>query len=250
MDEYILLGKWFNSNRLYNPYTNRKIKMGKLTYKKILKKMNEYIKINNKFFYLENRLNKICPLSFEKVNNGYEVENIWNSFSGNFTNIKDSFGALIFDPDFLVHYFYKNRLKYIYTHGDLNSTGFLGDAIGKFPEFNIPGRGNHPEWYLFRLPINDCYIDNKCVKYVTMGPKLTKKDVIDIYNIAKVNRTYTSKFNNPLPNIIDLYDIYHIIINKCPYKIDSTVLSVMGNDYINQMKMDFYMPHINKLIHF
>jgi hypothetical protein len=250
MDEYILLGKWYNSDRLYNPYTKRKIKRNKRTYNKISKILEKFIKKNNKFFYIKNRINKICPLSIVSVDNGYHIYNIWNPFSGNFTNIKDTFGPLICDPDYLIHYFYINRLKYIYTHGNFNSTGYLGDAIGKYPEFNIPGRGNHPEWYLFRLPINDCYIDHECIKYVTMGPMLTQNDISNIYNLAKENNSYYHKFNQELPNIIELYDIYHKVINKCPYQIDSSVLDVLGKDYIMQMKMDYYMPFINKIINF
>ena len=250
MDEYILFGKWFNSNRLYNPFTKRKIKRDKKTYKKVLKIINSYIDSNNKFFYIKKRLNKICPFSMETINNGFIIEKIWNPFSGKFLDTKDPFGPLCCDPDFLIYYFYSNRLKYIYTHGDFNSTGFLGDAIGKFPEFNIPGRGNHPEWYLFRLPINDCYIDNNCVKYVTMGPVLSKEDISNIYNLALINNTYYEKFNQEIPNIIELYDIYHKVINKCPYVIDSTVINTLGNEYIMQMKMDYYMPFIYKIINF
>jgi len=250
MDEYLLFGKWFNSNQLYNPFTKRKIKKNKRTYNKVLKITNNYIKKNNKFFYINNRINKECPLSFDTIENGYSFENIWNPFTGEFINIKDPFGPLICDPDYLIYYFYSNRLKYIYTPGSFNSTGYLGDAIGKYPEFNIPGRGNHPEWYLFRLPINDCYIDTKCIKYVTMGPVLSKEQILEIYNLAKNNNTYFDKFNNNLPDIPKLYDLYHKVIYECPYKIDSSVFQVLGNDYISQMKMDYYMPYINSMIHF
>lgn len=250
MDEYLLFGKWYNSNQLYNPFTKRKIKKNKRTYKKVLKIINEYINKNNKFFYINNRINKICPISFDKVENGLKFEFIWNPFNGQFTNIKDPFGPLICDSDYLIYYFYTNRLKYIYTHGTYNSTGYLGDAIGKFPEFNIPGRGNHPEWYLFRLPINDCYIDSNCVKYVTMGPILSRENIVDIYNISKKNNTYFNKFNTEIPDLPKLYDLYHKVISRCPYNIDSTVIQAMGNDYIMQMKMDYYMPFINYIINF
>jgi len=47
-----------------------------------------------------------------------------------------------------------------------------------------------------------------------------------------------------------LYDLYHKVISKCPYTIDSTVIQAMGNDYVIQMKMDYYMPFINYIINF
>jgi len=249
MDNYLLLGKWFHSDRLYNPYTKRKIKKNKKTYNRLLKLINEYIK-NDKYYYILNRINRICPLSFEKVDRGFIVKNIWNSFIGKFNKIEDPFGSLVFDCDYLIYYFYSNRLKYIYTHGTINTTGYLGDAIGKYPLFNIPGRGNHPEWYLFRLPINDCYIDNKVIKYVTMGPELSRDDIINIYNISINNNTYELKFNHKIPNIIELYDLYHLVINKCPYEIDNSIIEVLGNEYITQLKMDYYMPYINNIINF
>ena len=88
MDEYILFGKWFNSDRLYNPFTKRKIKKDKKTYKKVLKIINSFIDNNNKFFYIKKRLNKICPFSMEVINNGFNINNIWNPFSGQFLNTK------------------------------------------------------------------------------------------------------------------------------------------------------------------
>ena len=249
MEEYILLGTWFNSNKLYNPYTKRKIKKDKKTYKKLSKFINEYIKNNNNY-YIENRINNICPLSFEKISYGYIENRMWNSVTGEFLNTKDPFGSLIFDVNYLVNYFYINRLRHIYTHGNLNQTGLFGDAIGKYPNFYLSGRGNNPQWYLFRLPINDCYINKDHLKYITMGPKLSFQDIINIYDLCKRLNTYHLLFNRPLPNIVEMYKIYHKIIEKCPYQFDESVLETLGSEYISQLESDYFIPYINKLIHF
>ena len=135
MEEYTLLGIWFNSNKLYNPYTKRKIKKNKKTYNKLIKLVNEYSK-NNKNYYIENRINNICPLSFEKLSYGYIEYRIWNSITGEFLNKIDPFGPLIIDVNYLVNYFYVNRLRHIYTFGTINHSGLFGDAIGKYPNFH------------------------------------------------------------------------------------------------------------------
>lgn len=249
MEEYSLLGTWFNSNKLYNPFTKRKIKKDKLTYKKIIKYLNNYITINNNF-YIQNRINNICPLSFEKLSFGYLEYRMWNSITGEFLNKNDPFGPLIIDINYLVNYFYVNRLRHIYTHGNINQTGLFGDAIGKYPNFFLPGRGSNPQWYLFRLPINDCYIDKKNLKYITMGPKLSIHDIKKIYDLCKRLNTYQTIFNRPIPNIVELYQIYHKIIERCPYDIDSSVIQTLGEEYISQMTNDYFIPYINKLIHF
>jgi hypothetical protein len=250
MDKYILFGKWYNSNRLYNPLTKRKIKKDKKTYKKILKLINLYIQNNNSTFYIKNRINNICPLSLEQIERGYKVDTIWNPFTGIFTNLLDPFGPISFDTDYLIYFFYTNRLRHIYVHGSYNTSGHLGDAIGQYPNFKIPGRGSHPEWYLFRLPLTDCYTEKNNLKYVTMGPELTRNDIIEIYNISLHNKTYEKKFNKKIPNIVKLFDIYYTVVNKCPYHIEPEVLQTLGNDYIMQMKTEFFLPLINKIIHF
>ena len=249
MEEYSLLGTWFNSNKLYNPYTKRKIKKNKKTYNKLVKLLDEFIKTNSNF-YINNRINNICPLSFEKLSYGYIEHRMWNSITGEFLNNNDPFGPLIIDVNYLVNYFYINRLRHIYTFPTIDQTGVLGDAIGKYPNFYLPGRGSNPQWYLFRLPINDCYIDKKNLKYITMGPKLSFHDIQIIYDLCKRLNTYHFLFNKPIPNIVEMYKIYHKIIEKCPYNLDSTVIQTLGSEYISQLESDYFIPYINKLIHF
>ena len=45
--------------------------------------------------------------------------------------------------------------------------GYYGNAVGAGEKFLVPGRGIHPEWYLFRLPIIDCYLTNNALNRVS-----------------------------------------------------------------------------------
>ena len=70
--------------------------------------------------------------------------------------------SLYFDPNTLIHYFYINRLKNLWIDESIEDgnyyQGHYGYAVGNGPDFEIKGRGKHPDWYLFRLPIIDCYM--------------------------------------------------------------------------------------------
>ena len=81
MNKYYMWSKWKTSNRLYNPLTNRKIKMNGRTYKKVLKLYKEYI---TQIPHLSNRLERICPLSMEKVFNGFEFNFMWDPLDGSY----------------------------------------------------------------------------------------------------------------------------------------------------------------------
>ena len=62
----------------------------------------------------------------------------------------------------MIRHYYKRRLKLLWNEPKDESGGFYqgyyGDAVGSGEEINIPGRGTHQELYLFRLPIDDCYL--------------------------------------------------------------------------------------------
>ena len=82
--------------------------------------------------------------------------------------------------------------------------GHFGDALGKSPDFNIKGRGTHKQWHLFRLPIIDCYVPkNNSLKYITMGPILSDKDLKKIYKLSNKN-TYKKTYKKKIPNLLKL----------------------------------------------
>ena len=177
----------WNNNKAINPVSKRKIKINGPMYKKIKELYDKSIvtKKKTKFTNYENyRRNKIdpillvdLPMNDMEEKDLFKFEYKWDPYTGLRSKQKDPNGALYFDPNVLINYFYANRLNNLwideYFDGNDYIQGHYGDALGKFPNFEIKGRGPHPEWYLFRLPIIDCYLeDEHSLQMVTMGPIL------------------------------------------------------------------------------
>merc|ERR1711988_1856586 len=140
-------------------------------------KLNDY-----KYF----RINKIDPISLDEI---------------------DENGSLLFDCNSLIYYFYTNRLNNLWIPSHMKVIFFVeghyGDALGKSPDFEIKGRGSHKEWHLFRLPIIDCYVPkNSSLKYITMGPILSDKDLKKIYKLS--NKKIYDKAIDPFNQYDDL----------------------------------------------
>lgn len=234
--------QWCN-NKEYNPLTKRKIKANGPTYKKLKKCYDLYLRkkeekdaneiiIDN---YLTNRRNKIDPiLLIELPINSMNDKDIfkfnyqWNPYTGSRTIIEKN-GPLCFDPDTLIHYFYTNRLRGLWTPGHFEyedgenfwCEGSYGDCVGNGPEFNIKSRGNHPERYLFRLPIPDCYLTkNHFEQSITMGPTLNDEEIKDLYKLSKKYKdNYKLRFNKERPNLLTMKKWYEIAISKTPEKL-------------------------------
>ena len=192
----------WNRNKLYNPFTKRKIKLNGKTYNKL---QNLYLELfsQNLNDYKYFRKNKIDPILLEQVdpNKTFSFKYKWNPYSGEKLDEIDENGPLFFDCNSLINYFYVNRLNNLWipshNEGDFLVEGHFGDALGKYPDFNIKGRGTHKQWHLFRLPIIDCYVPkNNSLKYITMGPILSDKDLKKIYKLSNKNtykKTYKKK---------------------------------------------------------
>ena len=213
----------WKDNPLVNPRTKRKIKENGPVHKKYTK-LYEKFTLNNslvrkKDIYFEMRKNIIDPILLTKLPlYGKEIKDLfsfkekWNPYNGERLSI-DTNGPLYFDPNTLVHYFYTNRLKKLWIEESIIDgvyyEGHYGDAVGNGPNFEINGRGSHPDWHLFRLPIIDCYVDNIQTQAVTMGPILTDEEISKIYKLSK---RYKKKFNDMYgysrPDLIKLKDIY------------------------------------------
>ena len=213
------LNMWYK-NKAYNPRTNRKIKETGKIWK--LYHNTYYTNKLPKDRYMENRKKAIDPilgidLPLKKKKKYYKFEYMWNPYSGT-RETKDPRGYLSFDPDSLIYYFYSRRLKYLWNISNNDYTGHYGDAVGNGPDFYIPGRGKHNDWYLFRLPILDGYISSKeWNQNVTMGPILTLNEIKEIYNMGKTyGNMFKQRFNIDRPNLIKIYQLYHIAIDKHP----------------------------------
>ena len=114
----------------------------------------------------------------------FEFEYQWDPFGERLG--KDPRGPLYFDPDTLIYFFYTNRLNHLWIEANNGFQGNYGDGLGKGIQFNIVGRGQHPEWYLFKIPLPDAYIDNNLFsQHVTFGPSLNFLEIKKLYLLAQ-----------------------------------------------------------------
>ena len=219
--------KW-KDNPTINPLTNRKIKINGPIYNKLKKLYESFYKrnINNYYSYRKNVIDPILliklPLHKKKISDLFCFRYTWNPYNGDRLS-KDKDGPLYFDPCTLVHYYYINRLKNLWIEGFIDNEeyyeGHYGDALGNGPDFEIKGRGKHPDWYLFRLPIIDCYVENNYSQAVTMGPILTDKEISTIYNLSK-KYNFKKIYGYNRPNLQILKKLYDIAVKKINYNIE------------------------------
>ena len=136
---------------------------------------------------------KIDPISGENIidSESFKVPYMWDSITGEKLDKKDPFGSLYFNPIFLLKYFYKKRLNYLWNDelDEGNNGGFFEGyydiGIGSGENFDVVSRGSFPEYYLWRLPIIDCYLQKDHKKSIpTKGPKLNKIEIEEIYKLC------------------------------------------------------------------
>ena len=259
---------WFN-NKTINPVSNRKIKNNGPMFKKLKKLYDSRITNtpvsspkNKKIFndYENYRRNKIdpillldLPLNDMEEKDLFKFEYKWDPYTGIRSKQKDPNGALYFDPNVLINYFYMNRLNNLwvndYFDGNDYIQGHYGDALGKYPNFEIKGRGPHPEWYLFRLPIIDCYLEkDHSLQMVTMGPILTDKEIKKIYTLSKrYKKFYKETFGVKRPNIVKMKQIYDKAVNP---NLEYNNLEGFTQSEINMVKFDLNSTAVKNLIVF
>lgn len=183
-------------------------------------------------YYKTLRKTKCDPITNEEIDEKYAFKfpYEWDPYTGE-RKEADPYGPLCFNPDILIKYFHTNRLINIWCEPVPEDQGmydgWLGDAVGNGPDFNITSRGTFPEWYLFRLPITNCYLtSDHNDMIVTMGPKLTLEEITEIDRLAKLmGNTYELSFGVRRPSLLDMYTYYTEMINPEP-KLDS----VLAND--------------------
>jgi hypothetical protein len=156
---------------------------------------------------------------------GFPFQWQWNPYSGERIidrstglPIKDPYGPLMFDVHHLIRYFYLKRLENLYVSNGPEYEGYYGDGVGASENFEIKSRGAFPEWYLFRIPIMDCYLTNDHNNsFPTMGCKLTDEEINEIYQKAKkFTHRYTTIYRHNLPNLVEMKRQYDIAINPDP----------------------------------
>jgi hypothetical protein len=251
------LKKW-TENKLVNPRTCRKIKENGPIYKLLNFYLNEIHKPVVTDTYQEYRSQNIDPILMIELpiegytnNKFFKFKYKWNPYTGE-REEKDKNGCLSFDPDTLIHFYYTNRLNHLWESStDMNFSGHFGDAMGNGPDFEIKGRGKHPDWYLFRLPIVDCYVnEGHCQQAVTMGPILTDKEIREIDRLSKkYKNNYKNKFKTKRPSLVKMKKLYDIAINKNPIlDIDNEVLPYVDPLFIKKLKYNINVKAIEQLL--
>ncbi len=204
-------------------------------------------------YYRVLRKTKQDPITHLDVNveTGFKFEHEWDPYTGERLGL-DPHGALWFDPDLLIKHFYTKRLQKLWIDPVDSDEGYFqgryDDAEGAGEDFYIHGvRGKHyPEWYLFRLPIIDCYLtkDHK-EQVITLGPKLTQDEISEIYKKAVMQGdSYRNMFGFHRPNLLLMKSFYDQAITKEP-KIENS--ENMTYEQIKQQQSKFNRDGIDKL---
>jgi hypothetical protein len=241
-------------NKNINPITKRRIKQDGIIYKKFIKLAKKY-QINDNITgdsYFEFRKNKIDPITFENLNDikhVFEFDQMWDPFNGQRIG-KDPNGSLYFNPLTLIYHFYINRTNHLLCIDDQGDM-FHGDGLGNGPNFEIKGRGNHNDWYLFRLPIIDAYIGkHEWGQGVTMGPILTDQEIDKIGKLSKkYSKEYEQIYKKKLPNILLMKKYYEQAIDNNPkLPISEDFLPFLLTEEIDMLKNKENLDGLTKLI--
>ena len=211
---------------------------------------NEYNKHTIEFYKTlrEKKYNVISHDSFDcNLNNIFQYDDMWDPYTGEKINEKDPFGGLCFHPDDLIHFYHKRRLKLLWNEpkdivGGPNAgyyEGYYGDGLGSGENIYIPGRGDHIELYLFRLPVDDCYLPpDSDLSIITMGPKLTNDEIKQIDELAEKHHPYNYQYGygKKRPSLAQMKKMYDTAISKTP---DLSKFSVDENELDNEELMNY-----------
>ncbi len=212
-------------------------------------------------FYKNMREKKYNIISHDVFNcnteHVFKFKEMWDPYTGERIG-DDPFGSLYFHPDELIRFYYKRRLKTLWTDQKDETggvyEGYYGDGVGSGEEINIPGRGIYPELYLFRLPIDDCYLaPNTDRSIITMGPKLTDEEVKLIDELAEKYHkdNYRNSFGKKRPSLYKMKLLYDTAISKHPdiskYCVDE---KNMSKTELEELRNRANRDAVNELINY
>lgn len=194
-----------------------------------IKKYMELYDDTTCLYYKSHRVKKIDPITFDELTDttAFKFAPMWDPFTGTRTN-DDPFGPLYFHPMNLLQCIYTARLKTLWVEpSDENDglyEGYFGEGVGQGEDFEIVGRGIYPERHAFRLPIQNCYLKKgHKMTLVTMGPKLTDKEICELDRIIKKHWSRHHLYRKIYEKIGSLYKLkcyYDIAISKDPLSMD------------------------------
>ena len=204
-------------------------------------------------YYKAMRIRKMDPITMQDIEseNVFAFKYMWDPYTGERLG-EDPYGPLYFDPHNLIKYFYTNRLNGLWVEPvDVSSgyyEGYYDDALGCGEDMFINSRGYHPERYLFRLPIIDCYLtDDHNNSIITMGPKLTNDEIQLIERLSnKDNYRNLFGFNKEKPNLIHIKKLYDQAISQTP---SITLIDNLSNEEIKKLWNEANRKAVDNLVH-
>lgn len=212
MDSYTF--DFIDLTNIYEPTNQNKPKYPHLYNLDYDKRTIEYYKVL--------RTSKLDPITNNEVDEKlcFKFPYMWDPMTGERLEL-DPYGALCFDPNNLAYHFYTNRLTNLWVEPkdekDGYYQGYYDIAVGAGEDIVITGRGACPDKYLFRLPILDCYLPNgHKFNFVTMAPKLTEKEIIEINYLVNKLGTYKSVFDQNPPDLVKMFHFYNQALSKTP----------------------------------
>lgn len=174
--------------------------------------------------YKAMRFRKMDPISLCDIDDKYafKFKYKWDPYTGERQG-EDPDGPLCFDPDMLIKYYHTKRFDKLWINpiDDNNGyyQGYYDDGVGCGDDFYLPARGSHPEWYIFRIPIMDCYLTkDHNYQFITFGPKLTDEEITLIDKLANLrSNNYKKLFGHTRPSLTSMKKLYDQAITKEPY---------------------------------
>lgn len=207
----------------------------------------KYDKVTTETYCVKRRLEK-CAITSENIVEmcKFKFKYMWNPLNGERTCI-DNVGPLCFNIITLYNHYFNNRLTGLWTPSSYDPVskqsyeGYYGDLVGAGKNIKINSRGYHPDKYLFRLPIQDCYLyEDHNHSIVTMGPLLTDEEIreIDVL-LLRLPYQYKSQLISHL-TLSALKAMYDNALDENPYidKINIWVNNNNNNKNNNQLIND------------
>ena len=222
--------------KVKNSFTEKKKRKNKYSYKFNKKTLETY--------RVMRRL-KICPFTDEVMDEAkaFKFSYQWDPVTGKRTK-PDPYGAFYFHPMALIKYFFTKRLTKLWAFASDTDAGYFQEyydiAVGIGSDFYVAGRGYNPQWYIFRLPIIDCYVSqNMSLRDITMGPILTNEEVAEIDRLGHkyFERDYLSEYGKRMPSLVRIKELYDTAISKNPIDV-SDIDSAERENTINKANRD------------
>jgi hypothetical protein len=197
-----------------------------------------YDKVTTETYCVKRRLEK-CAITGENIVDSckFKFKYMWNPLNGERVGI-DKVGPLYFNIITLYNHYFNNRFTGLWTPSTYDPVlkqsyeGYYGDLVGAGKNIKINSRGYHPDKYLFRLPIQDCYLyEDHNHSIVTMGPLLTDEEIseIDIL-LLKLPQQYKLQLKSHI-TLSALKAMYDNALDENPYidKINIWVNNIYNN---------------------